>query len=125
MKIVATALTALVLGVAAAHAAEPVQIKTVGSGKIYTDTQGMTLYTFDKDAAGKSTCVDDCAVKWPPFKADASAKAEGAWTLVKRSDGSMMWAHNGKPLYHYQGDKKAGDMTGDGMGGTWHVAKAS
>lgn len=125
MKIVASALTALILGVAAAHAAEPVQVKTTDSGKIYTDSRGMTLYTFDKDAAGKSNCDGDCAAKWPPLKADATAKAEGEWTLVKRTDGSMMWAHDGKPLYTYQGDKKAGDMTGNGVGGTWHTAKAS
>jgi predicted lipoprotein with Yx(FWY)xxD motif len=125
MKIVATALTALVLGVAAAHAAEPAQIKTMQNEKVYTDAHGMTLYTYDKDAAGKSNCDADCATKWLPLKADASAKAEGEWTLVKRADGSTMWAHSGHPLYTYHGDKKAGDMTGNGMGGTWHVAKAS
>ena len=36
-------------------------------GKIYTDHNGMTLYTFDKDEAGKSNCYDQCAVNWPPF----------------------------------------------------------
>ncbi|MGQ2902146.1 MAG: COG4315 family predicted lipoprotein [Neoaquamicrobium sediminum] len=124
MKIVASALTALFLGVAAAHAAEPAQVKTVGSEQVYTDSHGMTLYTFDKDAAGKSNCDGDCAAKWPPFQANASAKAEGDWTLVKRSDGAMMWAFKGKPLYTYAGDKKAGEMSGDGVGGNWHAAKA-
>lgn len=124
MKIVMTALTTLLLGVAAAHAADPAQMTKTDNGSIYTDAKGMTLYTFDKDAAGKSNCDGDCAVKWPPFKAEAGAMAEGEWTLVKRSDGSMMWAHGGKPLYTYQGDKKAGDMTGDGVGGVWHIAKA-
>jgi hypothetical protein len=27
----------------------------------------------------------------------------------------------GKPVYYFAGDKKAGDMAGDGMGGVWHV----
>ena len=56
--------------------------------------------------------------------AAADAKAEGEWTVVERSDGSKMWAYEGKPLYTYADDKKAGDMTGEGKGGVWHVAKA-
>lgn len=124
MKIAVTALTTLFLGVAGAYAAEPAGTATIDGSKVYTDAAGMTLYTFDKDSAGKSACDGDCAMKWPPFKAAADAKAEGDWTVVKRSDGSMMWAHKGKPLYTYEGDKKAGDKTGDGMGGAWHLAKA-
>lgn len=120
MKIVASALSALLLAGTAAYAAEPAKMSA--DGKVYTDAQGMTLYTFDKDAAGKSNCDGDCAVKWPPFKAEAGATAEGDWTLVERSDGTMMWAYDGKPLYTYEGDKKAGDMTGDGVGGVWHLA---
>ena len=65
-----------------------------------------------------------CATNWPPFLAAADAKAEGDWTLVKRDDGSMQWAYEGKPLYLFIGDKKAGDVTGDGKGDVWHVAKA-
>jgi predicted lipoprotein with Yx(FWY)xxD motif len=83
----------------------------------------MTLYTFDKDAAGKPSCYDQCAAKWPPLTAAAGAKADGDYTLVKRKDGSMQWAYNGRPLYLWQKDKKPGDVTGDGVGGVWHVAK--
>lgn len=125
MKIMLTALTTLVLGTATAYAAGPAKTATVDGAKIYTDASGMSLYTYDKDAKDKSSCDGDCAVKWPPFKAAAGATAEGGWTLVKRTDGSMMWAFDGKPLYTYQGDKKAGEATGNGMaGGTWHLAKA-
>ncbi|KPH07099.1 hypothetical protein AOG23_18670 [Rhizobium acidisoli] len=53
----------------------------------------------------------------------AKAKAEGEWSLVKAADGKEMWAYEGKPLYTFAGDKKPGDMTGDGVGGVWHVAK--
>ena len=38
----------------------------------YTDLEGMTLYTFDADPAGKSTCVGDCAKKWLPMPARAN-----------------------------------------------------
>jgi predicted lipoprotein with Yx(FWY)xxD motif len=34
-----------------------------------------------------------------------------------------MWACDGKPLYTFVQDKKAGDVTGDMVGGVWHVAK--
>ncbi len=124
MRTIALGIAALLVGTAAAFADEPAKTMDSSAGKIYTDAKGMTLYTFDKDAAGKSNCDGDCAAKWPPLMAAADAKAEGEWTIVERSDGSKMWAYEGKPLYTYADDKKAGDMTGEGKGGVWHVAKA-
>ena len=124
MKTIAWGIAAVLVGTAAAFADKPAKTMDSSAGKIYTDAKGMTLYTFDKDAAGKSNCDGDCAAKWPPLMAAADAKAEGEWTIVERSDGSKMWAYEGKPLYTYADDKKAGDMTGEGKGGVWHVAKA-
>ena len=43
------------------------------------------------------------------------------WTLVARTDGTMQWAYDGKPTYFYVGDAAAGDITGDGVGGVWHM----
>lgn len=100
-------------------AAEPAMEKN----GMLVDHQGMTLYTYDKDSDGKSACNGQCAQNWPPLMADASAKAEGNWSVIKRDDGSMQWAHGGKPLYTFVMDKKAGDVTGDGKMGVWHVAK--
>jgi predicted lipoprotein with Yx(FWY)xxD motif len=104
-------------------AAEPWKTMDTPAGKIYANATGMTLYTFDKDAANASNCNDACAAMWPPFKADATAKATGDWTIVSRKDGAKMWAYEGKPLYTYSKDKMPGDTTGDGFGGVWHVAK--
>ncbi|MBS1168796.1 MAG: hypothetical protein H6R00_4821 [Proteobacteria bacterium] len=100
-------------------------IKTMDTAKggILTDAKGMALYTFDKDAAGVSNCDGGCAVKWPPVTAAAGAKADGDLSLVTRKDGSQQWAFKGKPLYFWMGDKKPGDVSGDGMGGVWHLAK--
>lgn len=92
-------------------------------GEILTDAKGMTLYVYDKDEKGVSNCYDKCATNWPPLEAAAGAKDEGAFTLVKRKDGSMQWAHDGMPLYLWIKDKAPGDMTGDGVAGAWHVAK--
>ncbi|ODT08404.1 MAG: hypothetical protein ABS58_02620 [Mesorhizobium sp. SCN 65-20] len=124
MKTVASALAVLFLSTAATLAAEPAMVMDSSAGKVYTDAKGMTLYTYDKDSAGKSACNGDCAKNWPPLMAAADAKDEGEWTVVTRDDGSKMWAYEGKPLYTFVQDKKAGDVTGEGKGGVWHVAKA-
>ncbi|BAQ77762.1 secreted repeat protein of unknown function [Pseudomonas sp. Os17] len=92
---------------------------------VLVNLQGMTLYTFAKDTGGKSMCNDKCAANWPPLMAEGSDKAMGKWTVIKRDDGKMQWAYDGKPLYSFVMDKKAGDMTGDGkMDGAWKVAKS-
>ncbi|OZI29125.1 hypothetical protein CEG14_21070 [Bordetella genomosp. 1] len=104
---------------ALAHAQAPVKTE----GGVLVDAKGMTLYTFDKDAAGKSNCNDQCAKAWPPLMADAGAKAQGDWTVVKRDDGTSQWAHKGKPVYLYVKDAKPGDKTGDNFRDIWHVIK--
>jgi predicted lipoprotein with Yx(FWY)xxD motif len=90
---------------------------------VLTSAAGMTLYTFDKDAGGKSACNGPCATNWPPLKAAADAKASGDWSIITRDDGSKQWAIEGKPLYSYSKDTKAGDKTGDNFNNLWHVAK--
>ena len=86
---------------------------------------GMTLYTFDKDAAnsGKSTCNGPCAALWPPMMARASDQPVGAYSIVTRDDGSRQWAYKGKPVYTYKADQKAGDRTGDNFKDVWHTIK--
>lgn len=82
---------------------------------------GMTLYTYDEDTAGTSNCYDQCAENWPPYLGQSGEEKGEGWTLVERTDGTMQWAYDGKPTYYYIGDAKAGDATGDGKGGVWHV----
>src|SRR6478735_3954364 len=62
---------------------------TVADG-VYVGPNGMTLYTFDRDAmgAGKSVCNGPCAANWPPLMAGASDAASGEWTIVTRDDGT-------------------------------------
>ena len=100
-------------------AAEPAMEKN----GMLVDQNGMTLYTYDKDSDGKSACNGQCAQNWPPLMAEAGAKAEGEWSVITRDDGSMQWAYDGKPVYTFVMDEKAGDVTGDGKMGGWHVAK--
>lgn len=105
--------------------APPAEIKVMkmGDSSMLTNDKGMTLYVYDPDTGGKSTCTGGCATSWPPLKATASDKPVGKYTIVTRDDGSLQWAYNGKPLYTWRNDKAPGDMTGDGVGGKWHVAK--
>ena len=86
---------------------------------------GMTLYTFDRDpvGAGKSVCNGPCATNWPPLMAPADAQPVGSYTIVTRDDGSKQYAYQGKPLYFWAKDTKAGDKTGDGFNNVWHVVK--
>ena len=106
----AGACAAMLLSVAAANAAGMV-----------TAQNGMTLYVFDKDTAGVSTCYDACAAMWPAYVGKADDKLTEGWTLVKRTDGSMQWAYDNKPVYFYAPDKAKGDKLGDGKGNIWHI----
>jgi predicted lipoprotein with Yx(FWY)xxD motif len=92
---------------------------------VLTNSAGMTLYTFDKDAAGsgKSVCNGPCATNWPPLMAAADAKPAGDYTIVTRDDGGKQWAYKGKPLYLWSKDAKPGDKTGDGFINAWRVAR--
>ncbi|HVE49822.1 MAG TPA: hypothetical protein VNG69_09435 [Casimicrobiaceae bacterium] len=100
----------------------PATVKSTNG--MLVNQSGMTLYTFDKDAAGKSNCNGPCATNWPPLMAGADAKAMGDWTIVTRDDGGKQWAYKGKPLYTWVKDTKAGDKSGDGFANnTWHIAK--
>lgn len=114
---------ALVASSAMAEDMTPAKVAETSKGKAFVDAKGMTLYTFDRDTAGKSACTGQCATNWPPFKAGANAMAMGEWTLVKREDGATQWAYKGKPLYTWAKDAKPGDATGDGVNNVWHIAK--
>lgn len=123
--LLSAAMMAAVMSLAQAddYAGGAIKSMDTAEGEVLTDAKGMTLYTFDKDEKGASTCYDDCARKWPPLMAAADAAADGKYTQVERKDGGRQWAYDGRPLYLWQNDKKPGDVTGDGAGGVWHVAK--
>jgi predicted lipoprotein with Yx(FWY)xxD motif len=97
-------------------------------GKFLAGENGMTLYIFKKDTANVSNCSNGCAQAWPPFtlaageQVKAGAGITGAFTTFARSDGTMQVAYKGAPLYYYATDTKAGDVTGQNVGGVWFVA---
>ena len=119
-----TPISLLLSGLLLASGAAMAASGTVADGVLVGD-KSMTLYTFDKDTAdsGKSVCNGPCATNWPPLMAAAADKADGSWSIISRDDGGKQFAYKGKPVYYWIKDTKAGDKTGDGVGGSWHVAK--
>ena len=121
------AAAAMTLAIPLAHAGDyaggAVKSVKTDNGQVLTDAKGMTLYTFDKDAAGVSNCSGKCAANWPPLAAGNGATPDGDYTLIKRDDGMMQWAYGDMPLNLWKNDKAPGEMTGDGVGGVWHVAR--
>lgn len=106
----------------------PGPLKTATSkehGTFLVDAKGMTLYLFDKDKEpDKSSCYGGCAKSWPPFAPGADDPAPKApLSIITRDDGTRQYAYNGKPLYYYQKDAKAGEVTGQGRGKVWWVVK--
>ena len=74
-----------------------VQAQPVVRDGVLADATGRTLYTFDKDVAGKSNCSGGCLVAWPAFAAKPGAQAKGEFGLID-ANGARQWTVNGKPL---------------------------
>ncbi len=92
----------------------------------FEDLSGHTLYVFDNDTPGASSCISTlCLSTWPPLIADDNADPQAPFTLIERDDGLAQWALRDKPLYFFAGDTAPGDVNGEGVGGTWHVAVAA
>jgi predicted lipoprotein with Yx(FWY)xxD motif len=103
--------------------------KTDTLGQILADDTGKTLYLYTRDTKNTTNCYGNCAIAWPPLlTAGAPAAGEGLdATLLgttARTDGTTQVTYNGWPLYYYAKDQKAGDTTGQDIGGVWYVLSA-
>ena len=104
-----------------------------GLGNVLVNSQGRTLYLFQKDSGTTSACAGECVNEWPPLRANgkltegSGASASLAGTSM-RSDGTQQVTYNGHPLYLFEGDKKPGDTNGEGVnafGGNWYALSAA
>jgi predicted lipoprotein with Yx(FWY)xxD motif len=121
------------VGAGAASGAGAATVKTHSSslGKILVDAKGRTLYLFEKDKGGKSTCYGQCAKYWPPLlsngKPTAGAGAQASLLgTARRSNGTMQVTYAHHPLYRYVGDTHPGQTTGQGskaFGAGWYVLR--
>lgn len=95
-------------------------------GTILVDADGMSLYMFDPDEQGESTCYDDCAEAWPPLVVDdddvtGEGVDESLVGTVERDDGATQVTYNDWPLYLWVDDEAPGDVTGQGVNDVWWV----
>ncbi|RFU88103.1 hypothetical protein DY218_03025 [Streptomyces triticagri] len=96
-------------------------------GEVVVDKNGMTVYRFKKDSAWpmKSACTGDCLKKWPVVepvsKNDTDGILKKGFVTFDRPDGLLQQTIDCWPLYTFDGDKKAGDTNGQGVGGTWYA----
>jgi predicted lipoprotein with Yx(FWY)xxD motif len=105
------------------------QVNASSAGHL-VDGAGMSLYTFDNDSDGTSTCTSgSCAENWPALTVEdedeppaAGNGVTGTLAVIEWADGTYQVTYNGKPLYHYGGDSAPGDMNGDGINEVWHLA---
>ena len=114
----------------AAPATGPTTVKLASTslGQILVDSKGMTLYLDENDKPGMPACTGACLTAWPPLVAPASPTFGAGldaskFTTVTASDGTEQLAVNGFPLYLWMNDTKAGDVTGQGLGGFFVVDK--
>jgi predicted lipoprotein with Yx(FWY)xxD motif len=112
--------------------AAPASVKLADStlGKVLTDPNGFTLYTFKNDVpnSGRSTVSGNTAATWPPLVVTGEVVKptglSGDLTLITRDDGSKQVAYRGQPLYRYSRDTAPGQTTGHNVGGVWFAATA-
>ncbi|MDX3352448.1 hypothetical protein PV703_03735 [Streptomyces sp. ME01-24h] len=108
-------------------------VKDAALGDILVDSQGRSLYRFDKDTDWPmvSNCTGECLKKWPAAKPVIKAQAEAAGlnpqlvSTYTRPDGAKQLSYDCWPVYWYAGDTKPGDTNGHGVGGTWWAVGAN
>jgi len=126
LSIVATAaiLVALALpGIATAADIQVVTGKVIGAHGmlLVASSNGMTVYTFDKDVAGSGTsvCTGGCLTTWPALTVAAGATPSGGagvtgtlGTITRSDTGVAQVTYDGKPLYFFAHDTAPGDTNG-------------
>jgi predicted lipoprotein with Yx(FWY)xxD motif len=97
-------------------------------GEVIVAADGLTLYMFEPDAAGKPTCTGACAGTWPPYYVEDGSELTagdgldpGLLGLVAHPEGGDMLKYGDWPLYYYAGDQAPGDTNGQGVNGIWWV----
>jgi predicted lipoprotein with Yx(FWY)xxD motif len=117
----------------ASGAPATVGIASTVLGKVLVNSEGRTVYLFDGDMGGQSTCSGACASAWPPLmvngKPTVGSGTDAALVgTAKRSDGTSQLTYNGHPVYLFAQDAKAGELKGQGVsafGARWYVVSSA
>lgn len=108
---------------------------------ILVDSKGMTLYLWGQESDGKPNCYDDatyhCSRAWVPLRSTTKPTAgkgvnQSLLSTVRRNDGDPQVTYEGHPLYTdhgsqaaaLKGDRKPGDVNGQGYY-YWYVVSPS
>jgi predicted lipoprotein with Yx(FWY)xxD motif len=81
-------------------------------GDILVDTNGRTLYLFEKDQGTTSACTGACSNAWPALKVTGTPTAGTGLDASKIGSANGQVTYAGHLLYFYSGDGKPGDTIG-------------
>ncbi|HEX4082439.1 MAG TPA: hypothetical protein VHX40_05685 [Acidimicrobiales bacterium] len=131
--VLAAGVSLLVTPLVASAASRSVTVaeRHVGSlGTVLVDRSGQTLYIYTTDRPERVTCTGRCAAVWPPFLLRKGvtkvAGPHGAVLgTIHRPGGRLQVTSHRLPLYRYVGDRRPGQINGEGVEGTWFVATPS
>jgi len=106
-----------------------ISVASTKIGQVLVDGSGRTLYLFEADKGKDSVCYNACAQAWPPVTTAGSPQGGSGVSgsllgTTARTDGTTEVTYGGHPLYYFIADKKAGDITGQGIdqfGAKWYV----
>jgi len=92
-----------------------VSVHATSLGRVLADAHGRTLYVFDLDARGRSSCSGTCAAAWPPLLTTGTPVAlagvpANRLATAKRGDGRLQVTFLGRPLYLHAADGRAGQV---------------
>ncbi len=99
-------------------------------GMVLVAANGKTLYRYTVDGKGVNRCSSNAACNkyWPALLVKPSVKptvGPGATAsligTIKAAGGMRQVTYAGWPLYYFAGDKKAGQVNGQGFEKTWYV----
>ncbi|WP_330308752.1 MULTISPECIES: hypothetical protein [unclassified Streptomyces] len=94
-------------------------------GRVLTDPDGRTLYTYDVEKSGTVDCSGSCTDTRKPLLNPPGTELRlppgiaGTLGTVARPDGGDQVTYDGSPLYSYTGDLQPADTNGVDL--YWHV----
>lgn len=115
----------------AAGSGSIVEVTDSEFGKILIDSDGRTLYSFDKESTDRPECFGACAEAWPPFytKGEPQARKGVKQDLLGTTDheGKDLVTYDGHPLYYYvnEGPNQVLCQGVEEFGGLWLVVAPS
>jgi predicted lipoprotein with Yx(FWY)xxD motif len=102
-------------------------------GRYLVDSQGHSVYLFEKDEDGESYCSGACAAVWPPLETSTAPRGgagvqDAELGTIERPDGDMQVTYHGHPLYYYAADASTPDNTKgedvEQFGAGWYLVGA-